>query len=104
MHTFMHRGRNVIAAMGFPDEVFLIDASTMSFMRKIIVNDPQSSGKQALIGSIAPSLDGEKLFVQTTRSFQVVDLDTAEPDYVRECSSFHACFNHMICSSDTAWT
>lgn len=108
MHVLNHRGRKVLAAMGYPDVVFLIDADDMSFLRKIRVEDPSSlkhlySKKPALIGTICPSLDGEKLFVQTTRSFQVVDISTGNTDYVRDHFFSHICFNHMLASSDTAW-
>ncbi len=108
MHAFSHRGRNIIAAMGFPDVVFLIDADTMRFMRKLTVKDPVSlnhlySHKPALIGTIAPSPDGEKLFVQTTGSFQVIDIDSGQPDYVRDYFFSHICFNHMAASTDTSW-
>lgn len=106
MHVFNHRGQKVIAAMGFPDEVFLIDANDMSFIRKIIVKDPVSikhsySKKPSLIGTIAPSPDGEKLFVQTTGSFQMVDIDTGEPDYIRDYFFGHICFNHMTAFDET---
>jgi len=108
MHVFNHRGRNVIAAMGFPDVVFLIDADSMRFMRTLSVKYPVSlkhfySRKPALIGTIAPSPDGEKLFVQTTGSFQVIDIDSGQPDYVRDDFFSHICFNHMIACTDTAW-
>lgn len=108
MHVFNHRGRKVIAAMGFPDVIFLIDAVCMSFIRKITVKDPVSlnrfySKKPALIGTIAPSPDGEKLFVQTTGSFQVVDVNTGNPDYIRDYFFSHICFNHMASSADTKW-
>ncbi len=108
MHVFEHRGRNLMVAMGFPDEVFLIDADSMSFIRKICVKDPCSlrhlySQKPALIGTISPSLDGEKLFVQTTKSFQVIDLASGKPDYERDFFFNHTCSNHMLTSSDTAW-
>lgn len=108
LHVFRHRGRKVMAAMGFPDEVFLVDADRMSFIRKIRVRDPRSlkhlwSRKPAMIGTISPSLDGEKLFVQTTKSFQVIDLATGEPDYIRDCFFNHSCSNHMLTASDTDW-
>ncbi|MHC4251581.1 MAG: hypothetical protein ACYS9X_20875 [Planctomycetota bacterium] len=105
MHVFLHRGRKVMAAMGFPDEVFLVDAEDMSFIRKIQVDDPgaSKSGKRALIGTISPSPDGETLFVQTARSFQAVDVASGSPQYVRECSANHSCSNHMLASSDTSW-
>lgn len=106
MHVFKHRGRRIIAAMGCPDVVFLIDADDMRFIRKIRVSDPVSlkrlySKKLASIGTIAPSPDGEKLFVQTTGSFQIIDLDTGNQDYVRDYFFNHVCFNHMLSCRDT---
>lgn len=108
MHVFKHRGRKIMAAMGFPDEVFLVDVNDMSFIRKIRIKDPVSlkhfySKTAALIGTIAPSPDGEKLFVQTTGSFQVVDVATGSPDFVRDYFFGHICFNHMAASADTSW-
>ena len=108
MHVFEHRGRKVIAAMGAPDEVCLVDADSMSFIRKLRVTDPRSlkhlySRKQAVIGTISPSLDGDKLFVQTTKSFQVIDVAAGTSDYVRDYFFNHSCSNHMLTSSDTAW-
>jgi len=108
MHVFNHRGRKLMAAMGFPDEVFLVDANDMTFIRKLRVKDPCSlkhlySKKRALIGTIAPTPDGEKLFVQTTRSFQVIDVATSEADYVRDYFYNHSCSNHMLTSTDTGW-
>ena len=107
MHVFAHRGRKLIAAMGFPDVIFLIDAKDMSFIRKITVKDPVSlnhfySKKPALIGTIVPSPDGEKLFVQTTGSFQIVEVDSGNPSYIRDFFFSHICFNHMAASDDTA--
>ena len=108
MHAFIHRGRRMMVAMGFPDVLFLIDTEDMSFIRKITVADPVTwahgfSKKPALVGTIAPSPDGEKLFVQTTRSFQIVDVSSGDCDYARDCFFPHICFNHMIATSDTAW-
>ncbi len=107
MHAFRSRGHKVIAAMGFPDEIFFIDPETMSFIRKITVADPPGSapaGARAVIGTITPSPDGTKLFVQTVRSFQVVDVDTGVADYVLCNGRRHSCANHMLASRGAAWT
>ncbi len=108
MHVFNHGGRKVIAAMGFPDEVFLVDAVDMRFIRKIKVSDFPAAARvnpanPAMIGTIAPSPDGTKLFVQTTKTFQVVDMESGQADYVRDCGCYHMCSNHMLVSGDTAW-
>lgn len=108
MHAFTHRGRNVIAAMGFPDEIFLIDADNMDFIRKLVVADPCSmkhgySNAKALIGTISPSFDGEKLFVHTTKSFHIVDIASGQSSCIRDHFFSHSCFNHMLTSNDTTW-
>ena len=108
MHVFLHRGRKVIAAMGFPDDVFLVDADNMSFIRKITVPYPRSwkhlySPKKAMIGTISPSPDGEKLFVHTTKSFGIVDIATGQSECVRDYFYNHTCSNHMVTCSDTTW-
>jgi hypothetical protein len=106
--VFDHRGRKMIVAMGFPDVVFLIDAATMGFIRKIRVADPVSlehlySKSPSLIGTISPSPDGEKLFVQTTGSFQIIDVASGRSDYARDYFFGHICFNHMQVTADTEW-
>ena len=106
MHLFNHKGKRMISAMGFPDEVFIIDADDMTFIRKIIVKDPVSiknfySKKPALIGTIVPSPDGEKLFVQTTKSFQIINIATGNSEYARSHFFSHICFNHMVAVSDS---
>ena len=100
MHIFDHRGLKLIAAMGFPDEIFIIDAKNMSFLKKIIVKDPVSlrhlfSKQPAMIGTIAPSPDGEKIFAQTGKSFQVIDIETGQSEYSRDYFFNHSCSNHM---------
>ncbi len=105
MHAFVHRGCNVIIAMGFPDELFLINADDMTFIKKIFIKDPLSikhfySKKKALVGTIAPSPDGEKLFVQTTRSFQVVDINSGDCEYTKDYYFSHICFNHMLATGE----
>lgn len=108
MHVFRHRGHTILAAMGFPDDIFLVDADTMSFSRKVHVQDPCSwrhgySKKAALIGTFSPSLDGEQLYAHTTRSFQSIDVETGRPNHVRDCFFNHSCSNHMLTTSDTDW-
>lgn len=102
MHVFRHRGRKVIAAMGFPDEVFLIDAEDMGFLRKLKV-PPRQADKPAMVGTIAPSPDGEKLLAHTTDAFHVIDIASGEPEYVLNHDGYHTCSNHMIASASVAW-
>lgn len=42
-HVFMCRGRKLLAAMGYPNFIFLADADTMRFIRKIAVQDRGSA-------------------------------------------------------------
>ena len=102
MHVFRHRGRKVIAAMGFPDEVFLIDAENMEFIRKIQVK-AHHSGKPAMIGTIVPSPDGEKLLAHTSDAFHMIDIGSGEADFTLNHVDHHTCSNHMIASSNVNW-
>ncbi|MFA5187478.1 MAG: hypothetical protein WC551_13445 [Patescibacteria group bacterium] len=108
MHVFIHRGRKMIAAMGFPDEILLIDADKMACIWQIKVKEPlhqrcTRADTPAMIGTIAPSPDGAKLFVQTTKSFQVVDVASVQSEYVWASGRYHACSNHMLASSSAGW-
>jgi len=107
-HVFNHRGIMIIAALGFPDEIYILDADKMSFIKKVKVANPRElknfySRKPTLIGTFSPSIDGEKLYVQTTRSFQVVDIATGGPDYFISHFFNRTASNHMQSSSDTDW-
>ncbi len=107
-HVFMHRGEKVLAAMGFPNFIYLADARTMRFMRKITIANPGSYkyfGRDVpcFIGTFSPSSDGERLYVQTTRSFQVIDLDSGEPLYSLPLFFNHTAANHMQTTTDTSW-
>lgn len=108
MHVFNHQGCKMIAAMGFPDEVFLVDPEEMRCIRKIKVSDSAAAARMnrsdpTIIGTIAPSPDGTKLFVQTTKSFQVVDMENGHVDYAKDWGRYHMCSNHMFASIDTTW-
>lgn len=99
-HVFNHRNRTIIAAIGFPDMIFLIDALTMEYIKTLTVGNFRQTlrldtRKRAVVGTISPSSDGEKLYVQTTRSFQIVDLETGEADMVINHFFIRTCANHM---------
>lgn len=107
-HIFMHRGKKMLAAMGFPNFIYLADAETMKFMRKIIVNNPESykylhRKVPCFVGTIAPSSDGERLYVQTTRSFQVIDVESGEAVHSMPLLFNHTAANHMQTTLDTSW-
>jgi hypothetical protein len=102
MHIFRHRGRKLIAAMGFPDEVFLIDTEQMEFVRKIQVK-ARHAGQPAMVGTIAPSPDGERLLAHTTDAFHVIDIASGEPELILNHDGYHTCSNHMLASAATAW-
>lgn len=107
-HVFMHRGKKMLAAMGFPNFIYLADAQTMKFLRKIIVNNPKSckyfyKKVPCFIGTFAPSSDGERLYVQTTRSFQIIDVESGEPLTNMPLLFNHTAANHMQTTRDTSW-
>lgn len=105
MRVFTHRGRKLIAATGFPDEIFLVDAETMRLADRIRVKEPRTSHReqQAMIGTMTPSPDGARLFVQTTASFQVLDITGGRAEYVYENGRHHSCANHMLAFTHTDW-
>ncbi len=107
-HAFNHRGQKILAAIGSPNYIFIVDAKDMQFIRKIEVNHPKNMknfyrNSPCGIGTISPSLDGEKLFVYTTRSFQVIDVSSGKPDIILNHFFNHSCSNHMHTSTDTNW-
>jgi hypothetical protein len=101
-HVFKHRGEKILAAIGSPNYIFIAAAENMQFIRKIEVNHTNRNIPCG-IGTISPSLDGEKLFVHTTRSFQVIDVATGKPEMVINHTFNHTCSNHMITSTNTDW-
>lgn len=107
-HVFMHRGEKILAAMGFPNFIYLADAQSMKFIRKITVNNPESykyffRKTPCFIGTFSPSADGERLYVQTTRSFQTIDVESGEPLNNMPLLFNHTAANHMQTTRDTSW-
>jgi hypothetical protein len=107
-NVFMHRGKKILAAMGFPNFIYLADAQTMKFIRKITVNNPKSYKYfyrkiPCFIGTFSPSSDGERLYVQTTRSFQIIDIESGEPLNNLPLLFNHTAANHMQTTRDTSW-
>ncbi|MGC2062502.1 MAG: hypothetical protein WA610_05955 [Thermodesulfovibrionales bacterium] len=107
-NVFMHRGKKLLAAMGFPNFIYLADAQTMKLMRKITVNNPKSykylyRKVPCFIGTFAPSSDGERLYVQTTRSFQIIDIESGDPLSNMPLLFNHTAANHMQTTRDTSW-
>lgn len=107
-NVFMHRGKKILAAMGFPNFIYLADALTMKFMRKITVNNPKSykyfyRKVPCFIGTFSPSSDGERLYVQTTRSFQIIDVESGGPLSNMPLLFNHTAANHMQTTRDTSW-
>ena len=99
--VFVHRDRRILACTGFPDKVFFADAETMEFIRKVEIRE--DSGKKSVVGSIFPSPDGEKVFLITNRSFQIVDVATGKVEGLQNLGRIYDPFNHMISISDTDW-
>lgn len=98
--VFMHRGARVIAAMGFPNFIYIACADTMQVIRKITLSNRKSwqhffREPPCFIGTFSPSKDGENLYVQTTRSFQVIPVDGGEPICILPLFFNHTAANHM---------
>jgi len=104
-HVFYHRGQKILAAIGSPNFIFIADAESMNFIKKIEVNHPLASKGDVPygIGTISPSIDGERIYVQTTKSFHIVDISSGKSDMILNHSYNHSCTNHMLTSSDTNW-
>ncbi|MBI9018091.1 MAG: hypothetical protein JEZ07_12615 [Phycisphaerae bacterium] len=96
-HVFNHRKQKLLAVIGYPNYIFIADAESMIFIKKIEINPPWP------IGTIAASPDGEKLYVQTTKTFQIIDIASHQPDINMDHRYNHSCANHMIASNDTNW-
>lgn len=99
-HVFMHRGERVIAAMGFPNFIYIASADTMQVIRKIAVRNQKSwkylfREPPCFVGTFSPSADGESLYVQTTRSFQVIRVEDGEPTGNVPLFFNHTAPNHM---------
>lgn len=99
-HVFMHRGERVIAAMGFPDFIYIASADTLQVIRKITIQDKMPwrhlfRKSPCSIETFSPSTDGESLYVQTARSFQVVRVADGTPMGVVPLSGHHMARNHM---------
>ena len=99
-HVFTHQGEKIIAAMGAPNFIFIADAENMRLTRKFEVNEPWGA---AFVGTIAPSPDGDKLYIQTTRSFQILNLSDGHVDFIRSYDLNHTCSNHLMVSKNTDW-
>jgi hypothetical protein len=107
-HVFMHRGKKILAAMGFPNFIYFADAEKMQFIKKITVKNPKSykylfRNIRCFIGTFSPSADGELLYIQTTRSFQIIDVASGEVIHNIPLFFNHTAANHMQTTRDTAW-
>lgn len=107
-HVFNHRGQKILAAIGSPNYIFIVDANTMSLIKKVEVNHPKTlkhfyRSIPCIIGTISPSIDGEKIFIQTTRSFHVLDVSSGKSEVILDHFFNHSSSNHMITTVDTDW-
>jgi len=103
-HVFNHRGTKIIAAMGSPNFIYIIDALSMQFIKKLEITHPASiKHVRCGVGTFSPSLDGEKLYIHTNRSFQIIDIASEKPDMIHSHRFNHSCSNHMITTADTGW-
>ncbi|MCC6220541.1 MAG: hypothetical protein IT291_04780 [Deltaproteobacteria bacterium] len=101
-HIFMWQGRKVIAAMGAPNFIFIIDAESMELIKKLEVQNPDPH-IPAYIGTFVPDNTGEKLFVQTTRSFQILDIQGGAAEFMHGYDANHTCSNHMAACANVTW-
>jgi hypothetical protein len=99
-HVFMHRGRKLLAAMGFPNLIYVADAENMCLLRKFEIRNMNQ--EKCFVGTISPSSDGEHLYVQTTRSFQIIDVGDGAQVYYQPSKFNHSAANHMQTAHDTA--
>jgi hypothetical protein len=108
-HVFIHRGKTLLAAMGFPNFIYIADARTLQIQKKLTLMNPVSykflfRAPPCFIGTFSPSSDGERLYVQTNRSFQIVDVASGEVLHNKPFYFNHTAANHMQTTSDTAWS
>jgi hypothetical protein len=73
----------------------------MEFVRKISIQE--TNGKKSIVGSLHPSPDGEKIYLVTTRSFQIVDVATGNIDHIENLGKIYDPFNHMTSVGDANW-
>jgi hypothetical protein len=110
--VFMHRGKKLLACTGFPDNLFYADADTMEFVRQVKIKAPCGmccgpTPKPAVLGSLFPSPDGEKMYLSTTADgkgyFQVLDVETDHVDLTHPLGKVWDPFNHMTSVCDACW-
>lgn len=107
-HVFYHRGKKILAAIGFPNHIFIADADSMKYIKKIRVDHPEELKDRyrnlpCITGSISPSIDGEKIFAQTTKSFQAVNVASGRSEVILNHFYNHPNANHMLTSTETNW-
>jgi hypothetical protein len=99
--VFMHRGSRIIACTGFPNYLFFADADSMEFIKKIVISE--KSGQDSVLGSLFPSPDGEKIYLITTKSFQIIDVFSGKTDLIYDLGKICDPFNHMTCVANSEW-
>jgi hypothetical protein len=99
--VFMHRGKKILAASGFPNHLFFADADKMKFTKRVKILDP--CGNDTVMGSFFPSPDGEKIFLVTTGTFQILDFASGKVDLVHDLGTINDPFNHMTSVADADW-
>jgi len=108
IHVFRHRSRKILVAVGAPDFLFIADAGTMKLIKKIRISHPRNvqhlfRDVPCRVGTFSPSPDGEKVYVQTNKSFQIVDIDSGKATFSKELYFTHMCANHMLTTHDVDW-
>jgi hypothetical protein len=99
--VFLHKKIPLIACTGFPNFIFIADATSMEFIRKVEIKE--TCGMNSVVGSLHPSPDGEKVFLITTRSFQIVDVACGKIDSIVDLGKINDPFNHMTSAATADW-
>lgn len=101
--VFRHRGESMIAVSGYPDTVFLIDASTMQLYKTIDMHSSEAESVDAgllphICGQdcygIAASGDGQSIVIAGSGFVRTADIETGEIGFKGRIEGYHAgsCF------------
>lgn len=100
-HVFRHRDKKLLAAIGAPNFIFIADGNSMEFLEKYEIK-PRGN-VPLIVGTFSPSLDGERLFIQTNRTLTVLEIASGKQETLLEHECHHTCANHMITVQDMNW-
>lgn len=105
--VFLHRGKTLIGVSGYPDKVFLIDATTMELFKIIKLKEGEkvdTSDSPHLCGQdsygIIASKDGETVIVSGTGLVSAATIEEGKIYFTNEINGYgpNSCFTGHICS------